>query len=335
MPLLHLRSFCRYHRNPMEQEYFRAPREPLVGPGGADCHVRDMTATFSADLTLRDVQAKLAQHEQWLPIDGDLSQTLGMLVSGDSTGPMRLGYGAWRDLLLGAQFQNGRGELITAGGRTVKNVAGYDLTKFMVGQRGIFGRLVTITTRTYRRPARSIRVRLAPDYRLLQPLIPTPLRPQWAMLTREALWLGYLGDDATLGFYRGAVPQCEPSETSDHSLDEDVEYRARRWVPAGEITFRASVPPARLGDFVRKLPAELWSADAAFGIVVGAVESKELMSGIRLSADRVQGRVEFSQGMYGPPIELSTNPVERRIIEQLKRAFDPDNALQPLPWRQN
>ena len=63
----------------------------------------------------------------------------------NSTGPLRLGFGAWRDLLLGAQFYNGRGELITAGGRTVKNVAGYDLTKFMVGQRGVFGRLLTLT----------------------------------------------------------------------------------------------------------------------------------------------------------------------------------------------
>ena len=74
----------------------------------------------------------------------------------NSTGPLRLGYGAWRDLLLGVQFTNGRGELITAGGRTVKNVAGYDLTKFMVGSHGVFGRLVTITTRTYRRPDRAL-----------------------------------------------------------------------------------------------------------------------------------------------------------------------------------
>ena len=62
------------------------------------------------------------------------TKALGRLVEHNSSGPLRLGYGAWRDLLLGCQFHNGRGELITAGGRTVKNVAGYDLTKFMVGQ---------------------------------------------------------------------------------------------------------------------------------------------------------------------------------------------------------
>jgi len=113
-----------------------------------DLQARDMTATFSADVTLAEAQRRLAEVGQWLAVDGDASWTLGRLVEMNSTGPLRLGYGAWRYLLLGCQFLNGRGELITAGGRTVKNVAGYDLTKFMVGQGWLFGRIVTITTRT-------------------------------------------------------------------------------------------------------------------------------------------------------------------------------------------
>ena len=116
-----------------------------------------MTATIAADVTLRQLQETLAAR----PANGCRSTatseaTVGQLVEINSTGPLRLGYGAWRDLLLGAQFTNGRGELITAGGRTVKNVAGYDLTKFMVGQRGVFGKLVTITTRMYKQPAGAI-----------------------------------------------------------------------------------------------------------------------------------------------------------------------------------
>src|SRR5688572_5212393 len=172
----------------------RPPHTPLVPPGGIDAHARDMTATVSADVTLEGVQQRLGELEQWLPIDGDASRTIGELVGRNSTGPLRLGYGAWRDLLLGAQFTNGRGELITAGGRTVKNVAGYDLTKFVVGQNGMFGRLVTVTTRTYRTPAGAIHARFGPDVRLLLSVIPTAKRPQWAILNRDALWLGYLGD---------------------------------------------------------------------------------------------------------------------------------------------
>src|SRR5687767_15175859 len=135
-----------------------------------------MTATFSADLTLVDAQAKLGETDQWLPIDGDPSQTLGQLVEQNSTGPLRLGYGAWRDLLLGCQFHNGRGELITAGGRTLKNVAGYDLTKFMIGQRGVFGRVITVTTRTYRGPEAAAVARFEPDGRVVGRLLISPCR---------------------------------------------------------------------------------------------------------------------------------------------------------------
>src|SRR5690606_39385215 len=102
----------------------RPPREPLVPPGGADLQIADMSATVSADLTLRELDRQLAAHDQWLPIDGDPDRTIGDLVAANSSGPMRLGFGGWRDLLMGAQFLTGRGELITAGGRTVKNVAG-------------------------------------------------------------------------------------------------------------------------------------------------------------------------------------------------------------------
>ena len=130
----------------------RADCQPLVSPGQIEHHVADLSATFAADVTLAAAQAKLREHNQWLPIDGDPNAPLGVLVEHNSTGPLRLGFGAWRDLLLGVQFTNGAGELITAGGRTVKNVAGYDLTKFMVGQYGMFGKILTLTTRAYKAP---------------------------------------------------------------------------------------------------------------------------------------------------------------------------------------
>src|SRR5687767_5242798 len=152
---------------------FRPPRQPLVPPGGADLHARDMTATFAAEMTLGEAQRRLGELGQWLPIDGHPDAPLGRLVEENSTGPLRLGYGAWRDLLLGVQFTNGRGDLVTAGGRTVKNVAGYDLTKFMVGQRGVFGRLTSLTVRTYRRPAAALLVRHVPDPAVLPRLLTT------------------------------------------------------------------------------------------------------------------------------------------------------------------
>lgn len=317
----------------MEELTYRPPREPLVAPGAIDCHVQDMTATVSADVPLQVLQGKLAEHGQWLPIDGDATQSVGALVACDSTGPLRLGYGAWRDLLLGVQFNNGRGELITAGGRTVKNVAGYDLTKFMVGQRGIFGSLVTITTRTYRRPAGAILARHKPDVSILSKLIPTSLRPQWAVLTREDLLCGYLGDEPTLAFYRGALARSEPIEVINRTLDQDIEHRANLWNVEGSVVFRASVPPARLGELAPPLGALRWAADAGFGIVVGAANDPAELAALREACSSMGGSLKTFRGAFGPAIELSTTPAERQIIERLKHAFDPDRKLVPLPWQ--
>src|SRR4051812_49200054 len=85
-----------YNAPPMSE--FRQDRTPLVQPGQIDHHVADMSAAMAADVPLRQLQETLAAAGQWLPIDGDPDKGVGELVSNNSTGPLRLGYGAWRDL---------------------------------------------------------------------------------------------------------------------------------------------------------------------------------------------------------------------------------------------
>jgi hypothetical protein len=298
---------------------FRPNRDVLVAAGQIDHHVGDMTATAAADVPLRQVQQTLAAANQWLPIDGHPDLAVGRLVENNSTGPLRLGYGAWRDLLLGAQFRNGRGELITAGGRTVKNVAGYDLTKFMVGQRGVFGTLITLTTRTYQRPAGAILVTFPPRPRLIQRLIPSPARPQWALLTPDALLCGYLGDERTLAYYSKSLAELDPVAIEPRSLEQDIEHRARLW--RGD--FRASVPPARILDFVADARCVPWVADAAFGVILGNGKRDMLIA----AAEKLGGSVSFAGGRESllPPAVA-----QRELLLRLKKAFDPDNRLAPL-----
>jgi FAD/FMN-containing dehydrogenase len=307
---------------------FRPDRTPLVPPGGVDLHARDMSATFAADVTLRDAQTHLAALHQWLPIDGQPDQPLGRLVETNSTGPLRLGYGAWRDLLLGCQFTNGRGELVTAGGRTVKNVAGYDLTKFMVGQGGVFGRLVTITTRTYRRPDAGLVAKFHPDPRVINRLMPTPCRPQWACLTSQTLFCGYLGDARTLAYYGDALLEHHPDEVLRQTLDEDVNRRARLWAPAvADDSFRATVPPIKVVEFATAAGLTDWSADAAFGIVVGLAHPRR-RDAIRAAARSAGGSVYF---LDNGRVRADLDANRRALLDRLKRALDPDDALSPLP----
>jgi glycolate oxidase FAD binding subunit len=313
----------------MDTTTFREPRQPLVAPGGIDLQVNDMTATFSADVTLGAAQSRLAEVSQWLPVDGDTSWTLGRLVGINSTGPLRLGYGAWRDLLLGCQFLNGRGELVSAGGRTVKNVAGYDLTKFMVGQAGVFGRLVTITTRTYRRPTGAILARFAADSWVVNRLLPTPCRPQWVAMTPQATWCGYHGDERTLAYYRGALAEHGPIEVSERSVDEDVAHRADLWRAAGaEGSFRASVPPTKVLEFAAAAGLIDWTADAAFGIVIGVAEGSRRGT-IESAARGAGGSVYFIENAR--PV-MPMDEGRRALVRRLKTAFDPEGKLEPLPW---
>jgi FAD/FMN-containing dehydrogenase len=297
-----------------------APREnrsPLVPPGSIDHHIADLSATFAADVTLGAAQFKLREHGHWLPIDGNANETIGSLVERNSTGPLRLGFGGWRDLLLGAQFTNGSGELITAGGRTVKNVAGYDLTKFMVGQYGVFGTPLTLTTRVYKAPDQALLAAFGPDVKKLNALLVTACRPQWAVLTKDALLCGYFGDAAAAEFYEKSLPAFGTHEVIRHTLDDDIAVRAKLWRAdsSAGFSFRASVPPSSLHDFTRAIDGS-WCADAAFGIVIGSCASGARDALHKAASSAGGSAIVFDAS--GKPQNLTPDPNVKRLLERLK-----------------
>ena len=112
--------------------------------------VGDLTVTVEAGMKLADLQAKLRSHNQFLPLDPrDADATLGGIVATADTGSWRQRYGGVRDLLLGISFVRADGEIAKAGGRVVKNVAGYDLMKLFTGSYGSLGIITQLTFRTY------------------------------------------------------------------------------------------------------------------------------------------------------------------------------------------
>jgi glycolate oxidase FAD binding subunit len=117
-----------------------------------DHAVDDMTVTVEAGMKLTDLQKTLAAKGQFLTIDPRfISQgaTIGGVIATADTGSLRHRYGGVRDVLLGVTFARSDGELVQAGGRVVKNVAGYDLMKLMTGSYGTLGVMTQVTLRTY------------------------------------------------------------------------------------------------------------------------------------------------------------------------------------------
>ena len=114
----------------------------------------DLVVIAEAGLTLSMLQSTLDQHQQYLPLDAPNPKrsTLGGIIATDASGPMRLGHGTVRDLLIGVRAVMADGTLIKGGGKVMKNVAGYDLCKLFTGQLGTLGIVVEVTLRTKPNP---------------------------------------------------------------------------------------------------------------------------------------------------------------------------------------
>ncbi|CDM64313.1 FAD-binding oxidoreductase [Pyrinomonas methylaliphatogenes] len=116
----------------------------------------DLVVTAEAGLTFQELNRMLAAHNQWLPIDPphDERTTLGGAVATGIDGPQSLGYGEMRSYVIGMRVALADGRIIKAGGRVVKNVAGYDLCKLFTGSRGTLGVILELTFKLRPRPER-------------------------------------------------------------------------------------------------------------------------------------------------------------------------------------
>ncbi len=119
-----------------------------------DYPARDMTVTVQAGMTVAALQEVLAKEGQRLPVDvpNPDRATLGGAVAVNASGPRRLGHGTLRDYLIGISFVTDDGVEVKAGGRVVKNVAGYDLMKLHVGALGTLGIVTQLTLKVFPRP---------------------------------------------------------------------------------------------------------------------------------------------------------------------------------------
>jgi len=140
-----------------------------------DVDVANLTLTVEAGVRLVDIQARLATEDDrcylpledltsdsdemicsdrshsgcFLPVDPPFgnSATIGGIIASNSSGPRRLLYNIPRDIILGTRFVAANGDIIGTGGKTVKNVSGYDISKLMVGSAGSLGILCEMTLR--------------------------------------------------------------------------------------------------------------------------------------------------------------------------------------------
>jgi glycolate oxidase subunit GlcD len=324
--------------------------------GVVEHDAENLTATVRAGTRLADFQAALAQRGQWLPIDPPLDEaTIGGVIAANACGPARLRYGGCRDLVLGLRVALPSGEVISAGGKTVKNVTGYDLPKLFVGSLGTLGIITAATFKLHPLPARSEWSAwrfgdLACAIQCAHTLSQTQLElsaiellsgPMLRTTDGCVVSCRAQGEPEAVGRQMAAVRQvCERAGAAP-AEPPAAEAAAPHKLLAAQTTCRIAVPPADLGGVLDRSQRSLGervvavAASPAIGIArvafdsaglaeaVSALREECLARGGSLVIERGPVRLKTALGVWG------TGHAGLRIMRALKAEFDPTAALSP------
>lgn len=166
----------------------------------------DLIAIAQAGVTLTDFNAKLAENGQWLPLDppDDGRATLGGVVATGIGGPQQFAYGRPRGSVIGMKVVLADGSMIKAGGRVVKNVAGYDLCKLFTGSYGSLGIITELNFKLRPRPAREATVMATgaiDDLRKsARQILEAPLFPVASEIVADKLLVRFAGNEKGVAF---------------------------------------------------------------------------------------------------------------------------------------
>lgn len=319
----------------------------------------DLTLTARAGTTLAELDAVTAVHGQWCPLlpwgpdDGTIGATFATATPGPCSGAL----GLPRDLAIGVEFVDGFGERVRGGGRVVKNVAGFDLVRLLVGSWGSLGVITELSVRLRARPAvdetwavaidpRDERARTRIDVLRTGDMTPIALElvngalaahlglpPSPHLLARVG------GNAAYVVAARRAVAAVGPATAHDPSLWR----RLRGAEPPGGTTMRASTRPAEW----TQLAAWMMAADApgsgaapasmihlsvaravlrAIGRANGGEEG--LATGVP-AAHRIQERPAVPDWRALDPTGTFRSNAALALAARIQQAFDPQHILNP------
>ncbi|MBT8487519.1 MAG: FAD-binding oxidoreductase [Gemmatimonadetes bacterium] len=310
----------------------------------------DLTLSAGAGTPFGTVAAALAENAQWAPFDPPRidQRSLGGLVANGLSGPLHMGYGELRNHVLGLTVVTGDGRTLRLGGRVVKNVAGFDLLKAVVGSRGSLAIITSVVLRAFPVPPvdRTLYVEGATVGELLKHALEVgtaPVLPASSVIVdalaaaggRPALVVRLHGAEATVA---ADQRRLEEHVGLTFRVDSGVDHAGvRDHASLGDVLLAASARPSRLGavlDALDALTPTALSVDSYGGRVraASAVPTGEVIDSVRSRIEDVGGALRlFAPSMDGRAAELSTRPRpgEQALVEGLRSAFDPGGVLWP------
>ena len=222
----------------------------------------DLTLTARAGTPLSEIASATSAHDQWLPLDpwGGDAGSIGATVSTATAGPHSYAMGLPRDVVLGLECVTGTGAVMRPGGRVVKNVAGFDLTRLVVGAWGTLGVITEVTVRLRARPAVTKTLSYRPKTGasdlndLALKLRALPFTPMVSELVNESFAqdLGFAAETRMLlrigGNARSVAAQVDVLRSlGDLEEGEDSVWARLRTEPANASSWRWSSLPSEFG----------------------------------------------------------------------------------------
>ncbi|MEM9352269.1 MAG: FAD-binding oxidoreductase [Planctomycetota bacterium] len=334
-----------------------------------DFPARDMTITLEAGVTMAALQETLSAEGLRLPLDVPHAEsaTIGGVVAYSPVTPSSSGSGTVRDYVIGIEAAGADGELFKGGGRVVKNVAGYDFCKLLSGSRGTLGVVTQVTLKL--KPAAETTATLAVPVDALSeaetaferlaglPALPAAVElvagPEW----RETAQAEHL----VVVRLEGSRPEVEwlLDEACKLLAPLPVDTNQALWDQAGDSLAKAlsdwsgqrgghwlqALSPAgsscRMVEVLqRACPGCSVQAHAANGVMLAKPQGmpaadlqRVLVEELRPVARRVQGRVSLVEQPPGdrlaPGVAFDLGDSERRLMQAVKDAFDPQHRLNP------
>ena len=298
----------------------------------------DLTISVEAGLRWADLTRLLAQNRQMIPLDPPFFEqaTVGGVVAANTSGPRRRLYGSVRDVVIGMQFATIEGKIIQSGGMVVKNVAGLDMGKLMIGSFGTLAAIAIVNfkltplpdaTRTFLQRFTNIKDAIAARNEILQGVLQpaavdllNPAASERAGLSAHySLIVQAAGIPEVLDRYHAELTRaefiaCEPLWTRIREFTPD-------WLrenPQGYVT-RLSTKLSEIGAAMENATGPA-VARAGTG-VVWLYSEQPAMNGFR-------GAVEFAPASAKATTDLWPEPGGAfAVMQKIKAMFDPDRLL--------
>jgi glycolate oxidase FAD binding subunit len=305
---------------------------------------QDMTCSVEAGCTWAAMQAGLAQHGQFVAVDPlwPDKATVGGIVATNDSGALRQRYGGLRDLIIGMTIVLADGTIARTGGKVVKNVAGYDLHKLMIGAFGTLGVVTSVNFRLHSIPrsAQSFTVSATS----VEPVGRVMLAMLHAQLSTVAIQLRGGVDGFDLDIQLASLP--EVLETQAGALEvlaqgegvrlraaADEVWNARQRQLDADVVCKGTMLPseiARFAERVRGLGGE--SVTQAGGIMIAGfpVAAVGQLMELRRELEEAGGSLMVLKQPLETRLDCwGTLPDSLPLMREIKRRFDPDRVLNP------